>query len=383
MAPLILIFAITVVLIVVALTTILNVFTMFRLGNAPSAAQTPKISILIPARNEAEIIGQTISKLVSQSYPAAEIIVLDDQSTDGTTATVQQAARNDNRVRVINGKPLPAGWAGKNWACHQLSEVASGEWLIFTDADVQWQPGALQAVVDLTDQTDADLLTVWSTQHSSTYGERLVVPLMAFVILGYLVHIAVNRAPIASYAAANGQCMVFRRKAYQTVGGHAAIKDHITEDIQLAQRIKRSGLKLRMADGNGLVTCRMYNNWREVRDGYAKNIIAGYGNSVTGLLAGWAFHWLVFLFPWLWLANASLRGNWSNAAWALALIAIGILTRMLSAVTTKQRPLDALLMPVSVILMSIIAGQALWWHYRYGGPRWKDRIIQKSAKDVS
>ncbi len=385
MASLILIIVITAALIVIALTTVLNVFTLLRLGQAPRAASAPTISILIPARNEADVIRQTVYKLLSQSYPVSEIIVLDDQSTDGTAAAVLQAAGDDDRVRVIYGKSLPPGWAGKNWACYQLSEAATGDWLIFTDADVQWQSGALQAVVDLTQHTQADLLTAWSTQETVTWGERLVVPLMAFAILGYLPHIAVNHVPLAAFAAANGQCMVFRRKAYRAIGGHAAVKNEIVEDIRLAQHIKRSGLKLRMADGNNLITCRMYTGWNEVRNGYAKNIIAGYGDSVIGLLVGWAFHWLVFLFPWVWLVVATIRGNWVSASWALTLIVIGLLVRALTAAATRQRLWDAALLPISVLLMSVIAGQGLWWHWRYGGPRWKDRIIvrQKSAKDPS
>ncbi|MEM6285290.1 MAG: glycosyltransferase family 2 protein [Chloroflexota bacterium] len=382
MASLILPVFITGVLVWFSIVTILNVFTMLRVGKASQTNETPLISVLIPARNEADVIARTISNLLAQTYTNYEIVLLDDNSTDGTSQQAIQAANGDTRLRIISGKPLPDGWAGKNWACHQLSEAAQGEWLIFTDADVQWNPIALQSVVDMVADSRADMLTVWSTQETHTWGERLVVPLMAFVILGYLPHLSVHHIPWAVFGVANGQCMVFRRKAYEQIGGHAAVSDEIVEDIRLAQTVKRSGLQLRIADGTGLVNCHMYNGWREVRDGYGKNIIAGYGDSLAGLLAGSLFHWVVFLYPWVWLVSSIFTTNWLDAAWALALIALAMLIRALTAAATLQRPHDALLMPVSVLLMTRIAAQGIYWQVRYGGPRWKDRTIvrRKTAR---
>ncbi|MEM6530307.1 MAG: glycosyltransferase family 2 protein, partial [Chloroflexota bacterium] len=235
MASLILPVFITGVLVWFSIVTILNVFTMLRVGKASQTNETPLISVLIPARNEADVIARTISNLLAQTYTNYEIVLLDDNSTDGTSQQAIQAANGDTRLRIISGKPLPDGWAGKNWACHQLSEAAQGEWLIFTDADVQWNPIALQSVVDMVADSRADMLTVWSTQETHTWGERLVVPLMAFVILGYLPHLSVHHIPWAVFGVANGQCMVFRRKAYEQIGGHAAVSDEIVEDIRLAQ----------------------------------------------------------------------------------------------------------------------------------------------------
>ncbi|MEO1443590.1 MAG: glycosyltransferase family 2 protein, partial [Chloroflexota bacterium] len=295
---------------------------MLRVGKAPTTSEAPFISVLIPARNEADVVAKTITNLLAQTYTNYEIVLLDDNSTDGTSQQALQAANGDARLRIISGKSLPGNWAGKNWACHQLSEAAQGEWLIFTDADVQWTEIALQSVVNMMANSRADMLTVWSTQETRTWGERLVVPLMAFVILGYLPHLAVHHIPWAVFAAANGQCLVFRRKAYEKVGGHVAVREEIVEDIRLAQIIKHSGLQLRMVDGAGLVNCHMYNGWREVRDGYGKNIVAGYGDSIIGLLSGSLFHWIVFLYPWVWLVSSVITANWLNAAWALALIAI-------------------------------------------------------------
>jgi chlorobactene glucosyltransferase len=126
-----------------------------------------------------------------------------------------------------------------------------------------------------------------------------------------------------------------------------------------------------MADGAGVVLCRMYHDWGSVRRGYAKNILAGYGGAVPLLLAT-VFHWLVFLWPWAWLLTG-------GGAWALALAVHGLILRMLTAVWTRQRALDALLMPVSVVLMTVIAAQSLYWHWRYGGPVWKGRVVRRAG----
>jgi chlorobactene glucosyltransferase len=337
-----------------------------------------RVSICIPARNEAAVIQQTVRTLLAQTYPNFELLLLDDHSEDGTAALALAAAAGDARLRVLTGKTLPAGWHGKNWACQQLGEAAQGEWLVFSDADVRWQPTALPALIAEAQRSRADLLSVWPTQSTVTWGERLVVPLMALVILGYLPALAVHHVPFASLAAACGQCLCFHRSAYRNIGGHEAVRARIIEDIVFARLIKRSGLRLRSADGASLIGCRMYTRWSEVRDGYAKNIIAGYG-SVIGLLLGTLFHWLVFLLPWG-LLLALLLGMWqTDAQTALGiggLCLLGIGVRALTAATTHQRVGDALLMPLSALAMTVIAGRALWWRARYGGVRWKGRTIR-------
>jgi chlorobactene glucosyltransferase len=329
------------------------------------------------------VIDETIRAALAYPDQSLEVLLLDDHSTDGTGDIALAAAGGDSRFRVIKGEALPDGWLGKNWACWQLAQAATGKILIFADADVRWSPDGLPAVLGEIERGRADMLTVWSTQITVSWGERLVVPLMALVILGYLPALLVNNTRWATFAAANGQCLAFRRAAYQKIGGHEAVKDQIVEDIQLAKRAKRAGLRFRMADGSNLVRCRMYHGWAQVRDGYAKNIIAGYGG-VVGLLLGTLFHWLIFLCPWLWLffggipAVHAVFAPFAYPAYPLALILVGILIRALTAAITRQRVGDAIFMSVSALLMTVIAGQAFYWRTRYGGVLWKGRVIKGS-----
>jgi chlorobactene glucosyltransferase len=145
--------------------------------------------------------------------------------------------------------------------------------------------------------------------------------------------------------------------------------------VRLAQRSKAAGLHLRMADGNRLVNCRMYDGWRAALDGYAKNILAGHGNHVALLLLSTLFHWTLFVWPWLWLALGSQSHLPGWPLWPLLLVLAGGSARAVTAAATHQRRRDALLMPVSVLLMTLIALRAIWWRRRFGGVLWKGRIL--------
>jgi chlorobactene glucosyltransferase len=358
----------------VTLVTSMNVFAFPRLGTRqPALASVPRVSVLIPARNEARVIGETVRAHLAQDYPDFEVIVLDDHSDDGTGDLARAAG--DDRLTVVAGQTLPPGWLGKNWACQQLADHASGDLLLFTDADVRWEPGALTALVSELQRTRADLLTVWPTQITHTWPERLTVPLMALVVVGYLPIIGTHTVPHPAFAAANGQCMVWRREAYQRAGSHDAVRNRIVEDVALARRVKTARLRLIMEDGGGLITCRMYQNWPEVRDGYAKNILHGHGGLIP-LLLSTLLHWLMLLYPWLLAVIAVIRGDRLLLAWAAALIALGVLVRMLTAAVTRQRLLDALLLPASALVMTVIAFRAIYWQFT-GGPRWKGRTVGK------
>lgn len=360
---------ITLFLITVALIAILNALTFPRLSFKPSSfSLLPFVSVLIPARDESAVIADTVKSWLSQTYPHFELILLDDHSSDGTADLARRAADGDPRVRILSGESLPAGWKGKNWACHQLSQAARGDILLFTDADVRWEPDALAALLAEMLRTRADLLTVWPTQVTRTWPERLVVPLMGFVIIGYLPVLTVHHIPWPVFAAAMGQCLAFRRDAYDRIGGHAAVRGALVEDMAFAYAIKRARLNLRAADGAGLISARMYRGWPEVRDGFAKNILGGHGDSLLFLAFSTLFHWSLFLFPWVWLFFDPLP--------AALLCILGLLIRALTAAVTRQRIMDSLFMPVSVLLMTVIAGRAAQWRFS-GGPRWKGRAYRR------
>ena len=361
------------VLVIFLITALSNMALMVRLRPNSSKADLSQLSILIPARNEAAVIGRTVRQLLNQSSQPFELILLDDGSSDGTAEKALAAASGDPRFKVMQGEALPSGWLGKNWACYQLSKLAkpSSQIILFADADVTWEEGGLNALMLEFERSNAALLSVWPTQETVSWAEKLVVPLMKFVILNYLPLVGVHYIPLPAFAAANGQCMLFRRHIYDHVGGHATARKQIVEDVYLARSTKIFGFNLRLVDGGGLIGCRMYNRWSEIQNGFGKNILAGHGDSAPFLLFSTFFHWMVFVVPLIvfGFTRDPLMGG---------LVILAFVLRFIADLFVGVRPVwaltQALLMPISVVLMTLAAVQALRWHWGEG-PEWKGRVL--------
>jgi glycosyltransferase involved in cell wall biosynthesis len=268
--------------------------------------------------------------------PAEEIVVLDDQSADDTADIVRGFAKLDPRLRLLEGTQPPEGWAGKNWACHQLAEQASGDLLVFCDADVTLRPWALGAIWAQLASQHADVFSVFPRQQAITIGERMLVPLIDEVLLAFLPHGLLD-LPIPSAAVANGQVLAFTRKAYDTIGGHEAVAGEIVEDLALAHLTRRSGLKLGLALGGDLISTRMYDGYAPTVRGIGKSIRSAHHDSDPLLVAGALGHLTAFTLPWLRLRH--------GRAWQLA-AALGLAERMLTnAKTGRASYAEAALVP--------------------------------------
>jgi chlorobactene glucosyltransferase len=259
---------------------LLPFLTLPRLARrTPSLADTPEapgqlVSIIVPARNEAENIATVVRSLLETSYEPMELIVVDDRSTDETAAIVAGLPR-DTRLRLIRGEELPSGWYGKPWACLQGFRHARGELLLFTDADTRHQPELLARAVGQLHRVDADLLTVAPTQLCLTFWERLVMPQIWFLLsLRYHPH-SVSRARRPRDVIANGQFILTTRQAYETAGCHAAVAHEVAEDLALAQVYVRKGLRLHFAFAERLMETRMYRGLSHLIEGWSKNIYLG------------------------------------------------------------------------------------------------------------
>lgn len=247
-----------------------------------------KLSILIPARNEAHNIEACLTSIAEQSSKMAmpiEILVLDDRSEDGTDAIVKQLAEKYSQVRLISGTEKPDGWAGKNYACHQLSQAATGNWLLFMDADVRLLPDQLFNIIAVASTHESGMLTGFPKQKMGTWVERWVVPMMTFTIAAHLPIQKVSGSQDPRFVAAHGGFILIHKSTYDTAGGHAAIQDQLVDDMQLAKAVKRAGHTVHLRNVTDVVEMRMYHNAKEVIKGYEKNIFAGLGrSSVLALL---------------------------------------------------------------------------------------------------
>ena len=232
------------------------------------------ISICVPARNEERNIRRCVEGLLAQTYPNFEVLVLEDRSTDSTAQILGELSRQDARLKIISGDALPLGWAGKPHALTQASASARGEWLCFVDADTFAAPEALNAVYTNALKADADLFTIFTHQEMETFWERTILPLVMTALSAGFSPRKVND-PNQDDAIANGQFIFIKRTVYDAIGGHAAIKDSIVEDKDLAVLTKSSGYRLVIADGSDYVRTRMYTSLPEMWEGWTKNIYLG------------------------------------------------------------------------------------------------------------
>ncbi|HTU71132.1 MAG TPA: glycosyltransferase [Candidatus Baltobacteraceae bacterium] len=248
----------------------------FALESVPAPKVAPKISIIVPARNEAHQIEQCVRSLLAQDYPDLDVIVLDDCSEDRTAAIVARVAAEDPRLRLIHGEPLPEGWVGKPWALDQGARRADGDWLLFTDADTTHEPGALSAAFGYARAGNLDVLSVLTEQVMQTPAERIFLPSILWTIAFAIGSLKAINDPARESALFNGQYVLASRRAYAAIGGHEAVRGEIAEDLELARRFKRDGrFRTALVNGNGLVRVRMYCSFRELWQGFVKNFWVG------------------------------------------------------------------------------------------------------------
>lgn len=325
----------------------------------PPGQRRPATSLLVPARDEADRLPTALAGLCAQD--ACEILILDDQSTDATAAMITAAAAADPRLRLLRGTPPPPGWTGKNWACHQLAAAARGDLLVFCDADVLLAPGALDACWWQMRAQHADAFSVFPRQHTVTVGERLLVPLIDEVLLAFLPH-PLLRLPAPSAATANGQLLMFRRGAYQAVGGHAAMPGELTEDLALARRVRRMGLRLGLALGGDLVSARMYHGYWESVAGFGKSLRAAHRGNDLWLVSTASWHLLAYTGPWL---------RWRHGrAWQAAAV-LGLAQRVLVNIKTGRHDLaEAALVPVTPLAALPVYALAFRRTARWKGRRY-------------
>jgi chlorobactene glucosyltransferase len=243
-------------------------------AKAPHGA--PLVSIVIPARNERRNIERCLRSVVSTTYPSFEAFLVDDHSTDGTGDIARALAASDSRLHVLESPALPPGWFGKQWACTTGARASRGEVLLFADADTEWAPDLLSRAVNAMRALHADLMSVAGWQELGSFWERLLQPqVFAMLMIRYGGTAGVNRATRPEDVIANGQCFLVGRQTYDAVGGHEAVRQHVAEDLMLAQATARAGRRVRLVLGPEQLSTRMYTSLRELIEGWGKNIYAG------------------------------------------------------------------------------------------------------------
>lgn len=341
--------------------------------------EAPPLSVIIPARNEARNIEACLGSVLASEYPRLEVIVVDDHSTDGTGEIARRLAADDARLRVVPAPELPAGWFGKQWACHTGARAATAPLLCFTDADTRHTPRLLSLSVGAMRQRGADLFTVAGHQQALTFWEKVIQPFVFSILLsryGGLEAMSRSNKPLDKIA--NGQFILMSRAAYDAIGGHEAVRDHVAEDLRLAQLVTSRGLQAHMLLARDEMQTRMYTSLAEIRRGWGKNVYAaGRDTMPLGALTARIFPWifplpaLVPVLPLLCLA-LGLAGVWGPGALVFGAIAAPATLLYYAGVYAFARlnPLWGLLYPLAAVAFSWICAEAAW---RGSRVEWKGR----------
>lgn len=333
-------------------------------------ADSPTVSVLIPARDEERNIAGCLDSALAQWQTVFEVLVYDDHSTDRTAELVEAYARRDRRVRLVRPAELPEGWCGKTFACARLAAEARGRWLLFLDADARLAGhDAVSLIAGEALARGVTLLSCWPRLLTRGFWEGALIPMLNFVVFTlYPAPLALRRDD-ASLGLAHGSCVLARRDAYEAVGGHASVRGELFEDTRLAQVWRARGQRGLCLDGSGVVTVRMYRSFGEIWNGFRKNFFPAFRGAKTF----WAFlalHLFVFLLPFA-LAPLALRQSW---AWPLA-AAVGCVLAARAALASRfAHPWwSVALHPLGEAVL-VALGVASWLGCRSGrGVEWKGR----------
>ena len=343
------------------------------------STDAPFVSVIIPARNERRNIERCARSVLSSSYPAFEVIVVDDHSTDGTGDIARAIAAEDVRLRVIESDPLPSGWFGKQWACANGARVARGELLLFTDADTWHRSDLLPRAVSALRQRDADLLTIGGHQEMHSFWERVIQPQMfGLLALRYGGTEEVSNTRNPEHAIANGQFILVRRSTYDAMGGHERVRDRVAEDLSMAQEWVRGGRRMVMMLAVDQFSTHMYASLGELIRGWRKNIFAGGRTAAIGGRAGQlAFPVALLSVPVIGLAPVvalllSLLGvlgaKW--VVWSAVSVAASLVYWVAIYHFMRASIVNALLYPLGLVMFgyiaigSVLRGQRVEWKNR-------------------
>ena len=367
---------------------LINLCVVRSLGRASHASSFPRVSVLVPARNEAHRVGPCASSLKAQDYPDFEVLILNDNSEDRTEEVLRGFGYSEDhpKLRLLTGTALPSGWTGKAWACHQLAQAATGDYLLFTDADTEHEAGTIRAAIAQAQQTQADLLTIWPRQITGTWSEKLVIPLLfllAVAIYPFALFELLQSNPrlaamcprgfLRGLGAANGQFLLFKKSAYVKIGGHESVREHLVEDVALGREISArmcEGMRLITCDAREFVTCRMYHCFAEVWEGFTKNLRAVFEGALGIFLLTGLLQFACFLLPFALIAMPVCHRRLIAVQ-----IALVYLLRIILTVRFKTSWFGCAFHPFAHLL-SLLIGLNSWRKSAGKGVSWKGRVYE-------
>lgn len=342
-------------------------------------SEAPRVSIVLPVRNEGHQVETCVRSLLGQHYPNYELIVVDDRSEDDTAE--QLAQFDDAHLRVVQGSELPEGWMGKTWALHQGVRQATGEWLLFTDADTWHHPEALSTALRAALDRRVPFLTMIPFLVCQSFWERVVQPVILFTTFCYM-PLRVLENPRRRTALAYGVFVLVRRDACERLGGLSVIRQSVLDDVSLARHFKAHGERIGYVLGPALLRVRMYTSLGEIWNGWGKNFFGGAGGKFSLSILALVLWFVASVLPWL--ALPALLFKLSLGRDLPTLVGLGLAATIVTLTTTLQRiamqPYAglglrwALLHPLAILVLNAIMVNSMLRVLTGKGPRWKGRV---------
>lgn len=334
----------------------------------PNAQGQLPVSVIIPARNEEATIGACVSSIIGQPAPPAELLVVDDRSTDGTAQAVKEASGGSEWVRLLSNDGLPEGWTGKNRACHVGFEAAGQPWLLFTDADTVHAPGSIAAALGFVEEHKLDALSLLPRLEARSFWEQVVQPMVGGLCVLWYPARKVND-PYDTTVFANGQYFLISRDAYFAIGGHAACKGALLEDVAMARALKRSRRRFFLGYGPAMVTTRMYTRFKELWAGWLRIFVNLFERRTQPALQGFVQVFFAGLWPFIWLVAGS------GLTWLVAASACGLMLATLwrSYRLQGMSPSAALAAPLAGLVLFGLMAHAGWVCATGGAVTWRGR----------
>jgi chlorobactene glucosyltransferase len=335
--------------------------------------ETPLLSVLVPARNEEKNIEKCLRSLFLQDYPNLQIIVVDDASTDQTPHILERLAKEDGRLEVLRGRPLPNGWTGKNNALVHGFSAVKGEFILFLDADVVLQPRTISAAFVAMQYYNAAFLTVWPRQEVKSFWEKAVQPVIVAMNIALSTLQRLYMPPFPEALSAWGPFILVERDAYKKIGGHEAISGEIAEDYVLYLNFRRAGFRTVMVDGTAFVSVRMYDSFKGIWEGWSKNLFPGLLRSyVLTLLAATG----IFFFttsPFILLLIGIHDGRaWLVGSSLLLILLLGVVGYLMRSHTSLKQSYLAVNPLGGLVFIGTLLNSALR-HTLGTGVTWKGR----------
>lgn len=355
-------------------------------SRADATARNMMVTVCIPARNEERNLEACVRGVLAQDHPELRVLIYDDGSTDGTADILARLCRENARIEACPTRPHPPGWIGKQFACDQMGRHAGGEWLLFIDADVRLAPDCIRRALDSAHALRADLLSTFPRQITGSISERLLVPMIHFILFSYLPFVRMRRTNDPAASAACGQFVLVKRESYLAAGGHASVRDSMHDGVKLPRVFRRNGLRTDLFDGTDLASCRMYEGLGATWRGFAKNAYEGLGSPAL-LVFLTALHMVGHVLPWATLAWAAAAGigargetaGSSPATMAVALAALACMLNILQRGLLSRRFAQGLLPvvahPLGVLMMTAVQWYSLVLHIR-GVRAWRGRAVR-------